>query len=84
MINQKGDVIADFKYDRIFNEYVIAAQQSGKWGLLSLEDGREVRLNDSYYGYFPALVQEGDRWMYIDPTRSTSSFHITGKTKLGY
>ena len=92
VVDDHGQVVIPLAYDRIqFHDtfFVVTAQE--KQGFVSI-DGKvwvapkydEVRLNDSYYGYFPALVQEGDRWTYIDPINSTSSFQITGKTKLGY
>lgn len=92
IIDVHGRVILPTEYEAIqFYDAFFVVTASGKKGLIAL-DGRilaapqydEISLNSSYYGYFPALVQQGDHWTYIDLTDTGQAFHITGKTKLGY
>ena len=92
IVDDKGRTILPLEYEEIqFHDTFFVVTAQGKKGFLT-PDGQvlappqyeEVRLNNSYSGYFPALVQRGDHWTYIDPTDTGQSFHIIGKTKLGY
>ena len=92
VMNDYGQPIIPLEYDNIkFHGSFFVIEAQGKKGFAA-SDGTiwvvpiydEIRLNDSYAGYFPALVQQDDHWTYIDPTPQGQPFHIIGKTKLGY
>ena len=92
IVDDYGQPVIPLEYDNIKfygSFFVIEAQ--GKKGFAA-SDGTiwvaptydKIRLNDSFAGYFPALVKQDDHWTYIDPSAQGQAFHIIGKTKLGY
>ncbi|WP_461533947.1 WG repeat-containing protein [Sinomicrobium sp.] len=92
IVDDYGQPVIPLEYDNIksYGDFFIIERQ-GKKGFAA-SDGTiwvapmydEIRLNNSYAGYFPALVRQGEQWTYIDPTPQGQAFHIIGKTKLGY
>lgn len=90
LLGLDGATVLPAEYDdiRVLSDRLLTVEKAGKLGFVS-STGKvlvalryeTVRLNGSYYGYFPALVKVGERWAYVQADGTELS--VSAGDKLG-